>query len=112
MILITITRQCVNNSRLEEGIRKLVYLFTLSYHMQEGFMSQSHFSSQRESVRKVPGPEGESGSLCASVPHSGVSTHSQPMAVRDVLPGHIGAGIKAVLGSRAVLASGFQDRSA
>lgn len=39
------------------------------------------------------------GSSCASVLGSGVSTHSQPMAVRHVLPGHIGAGPKAVLGS-------------
>lgn len=42
-----------------------------------------------------------------------MSTHSQPvMAVRDVLPGHIRAGLKAVLGSSLLdcLASGSQDR--
>lgn len=48
------------------------------------------------------------GSVCASVPGSGMSAHSQPMAVRDVLPGRIGAGIKAVLGSGLLDCSGLR----
>ena len=46
LILITITRQCVNNSGSEEAIRKLVYLFILSYHMEEEFISPAYFSLQ------------------------------------------------------------------
>lgn len=63
-------------------------------------MSPSHFFFFAvERVWKLPGAEEGSGSLCASAPGSGVSTHCQPMAIRDVQPGHIGARIKAAPGS-------------
>lgn len=57
---------------------------------------------------KLPGPEEGSGSLCVNVPGSGVSTHSQAMAVRDVLPEHTEAGIKAVPGSSLLGCSGLR----
>lgn len=70
-------------------------------------MSQSHFSLQPESVWKLPGPRVSRKLVCKCTRFR--YEHTQPpMALRDVWPGYIGAGIKAVLGSSLLDCSGLR----